>query len=341
MNHVKSVLLLSVLLVVSAGLLIGCGSDKSTQAPCYTITVGSVGMGGAAFSPDSACYHSGTVVTITAVPDQSWLFDGWTGDTTTANNPLVVTVGGNISLTMAFTQGYLLTANIDPAGGGSVALDPNRQYFRPGETVTIDALPSQSYGFSHWIYGSEVRTEDPTSITFGEADESIDVYFGSLEGEPVCGDEYEDTYNGGCNSTPEVFSSIQPDQLILGQGGNYIYQTFQYRDTDWYEYDVNSNRTINFSAVAEFDLQIAIIDGTNGCISYSVLDITTVPAGDTASLSVSVGAGTYWMWVGTSGFTGWPCPQNYECWMTLSPALSGSTPTQGRPAAKGEFRNIR
>ncbi|MHC4094210.1 MAG: hypothetical protein ACYSVY_28705, partial [Planctomycetota bacterium] len=45
---------------------------------------------------------------------------------------------------------------------------------------------------------------------------------GSLpEGEPPCGPGYEDTINGGCNSTPPVFSVIQCGETICGESGFY------------------------------------------------------------------------------------------------------------------------
>jgi hypothetical protein len=60
-----------------------------------------------------------------------------------------------------------------------------------------------------------------------------------LEGEP-CADPYVDNYNGGCNSTPSVFSTVNavcdPTQTIVicGTNFNYYTGTSGRRDTDWY-----------------------------------------------------------------------------------------------------------
>ena len=42
------------------------------------------------------------------------------------------------------------------------------------------------------------------------------------EGEPNVVDEYVDTYNGGCNSTPNVFGTITCGQTVCGTAGDYL-----------------------------------------------------------------------------------------------------------------------
>ena len=69
----------SLLLAVFALMLTGCGDDKSTEPPCYTLAVETVGTGTVELFPDSSCYHAGTNVVITAVPGADWQFDGHEG----------------------------------------------------------------------------------------------------------------------------------------------------------------------------------------------------------------------------------------------------------------------
>ena len=342
MKHAKVLLPLMLLLGVSAVLIVACGDDKSAAPPpCYTVTTNTVGSGSIQLSPDSSCYHSGTAVTLTAIPNTSWEFGGWSGDTTSAENPLTLTIGGDVSVTASFAEMYSLTAQVDPPQSGTVVLTPDQEYFSPGDTVAVEAQANQYYGFSHWSYGSQIRSENPTTIVFGQADEAITALFGSLEGEPDCADEYVDFYNGGCNSSPEVFQPIADGQIILARGGNFIYQTLSYRDTDWFRIVVSDNRILTFTGVAEFDLQLFLIDGTNGCASYTILDDFAAPANDTAMVTATVGPGIYWMWAGTAGFTGWPCPQDYKVWFTAELAVGALTPTPGRSPVENELSNIK
>jgi len=310
-----------------------------SELPCYTVTTQTVGTGTVEITPDSNCYHAGTMVTFTAVPGESWAFDSWSGDTTSTENPLTLEIAGDVNLIASFEELYSLTVQVDPPQGGSVQLSPDQDYYGPGDVVEIEALPNQFYGFSHWLYESDVVTENPTTIIFGEADEEIFCQFGVLEGEPDCGDGYVDFYNGGCNSTPEVFQDILAAQIMLARGGTYIYNSSNYRDTDWFQFEITDDHVLTFTAVAEFDLQLFLMDGTNGCSDYTILDQITVAANDTGTVSDTVGPGTYWLWAGVSGFTGWPCPQNYKAWLTAEPIVVSFTQSPGRPAMKNEVSN--
>lgn len=52
------------------------------------------------------------------------------------------------------------------------------------------------------------------------------------EGEPVCYDDYEDNFNGGCGSNPTVFGNISCGETVCGTSGTFLFQSSQYRDTD-------------------------------------------------------------------------------------------------------------
>ncbi|MFH1279810.1 MAG: FlgD immunoglobulin-like domain containing protein [Candidatus Eisenbacteria bacterium] len=162
------------------------------------------------------------------------------------------------------------------------------------------------------------------------------------EGEPICYDNYEDTYNGGCNSAPYVFQPfpVQPVGTCntvftaCGQSGTYLYQGSNYRDTDWFEIFTPTPANIQFSCVGDFPLQIAILDGnpTPGPDPCSdgdlVIDVIYVPSGDVATLSASTGAGTYWLWVGPSQFDGVPCGSEYVMAVQVISDISTSVEEQ-------------
>lgn len=139
---------------------------------------------------------------------------------------------------------------------------------------------------------------------------------GIPEGEPVCYDEYDDTYNGGCNSTTPIFQDVNCGDVLCGTSGTYLFAGSNYRDTDWYRVVVAEDADLSWKVVAEFDVLIFIIDaGTEDCVDYTILGNTTAAPCDTAFLSFSVTAGVYWLWVGPSVFSGWPCGAEYVGWV--------------------------
>ena len=130
----------------------------------------------------------------------------------------------------------------------------------------------------------------------------------TMEGEPDCGPDYDDTFNGGCNSVPAVFSDISCDETVCGKSGNYLYGGSSYRDTDWYRLEMTEPGDLTWTAKAEFQSLIFIIDaGSENCSDYSILTYTTGGECEEISVSASVGTGVYWLWVGPSVFTGYPC----------------------------------
>ncbi len=135
-----------------------------------------------------------------------------------------------------------------------------------------------------------------------------------VEQEPWCEPEFEDTYNGGCNSSPYVFETVVPYYgtiTICGTSGNYMYGGSTYRDTDWYEVVVTEATDLVFRCIAEFPLQMILMNGTGGCLSYETIELLLVSECEEGVISAHVGAGTYWLWVGPSAFEGYPCDSDY------------------------------
>jgi hypothetical protein len=131
------------------------------------------------------------------------------------------------------------------------------------------------------------------------------------EGEPDCFDGYIDNFNGGCNSTPNIFSLLPNgcNQTICGKSG--LYNTGSNRDTDWYQFTTTDSTEIYVEGIAEFDLQIGIIDGNAGCPVGSFLTYTSSLEGQTGSFSYVIGPGTWWIWAGPASFSGWVCGSDY------------------------------
>jgi plastocyanin len=75
--------------------------------PSYTLTISvtPTNSGAVLLNPrprTNGTYASGTVVAVAAVPERNFRFVGWTGSVTSTNNPLLVTMTANTSLTAHF-----------------------------------------------------------------------------------------------------------------------------------------------------------------------------------------------------------------------------------------------
>ena len=137
-----------------------------------------------------------------------------------------------------------------------------------------------------------------------------------VEQEPPCGDGWEDTWNGGCNSDPYVFDAVAPsDSLVTlrGWSGTYTSSDVDYRDTDWYRLDVVQENTITVCGKAEFPLLIWFLQrgSAEGCEDLLHLDHVNGTVCQEVCLTTTVGPGEYWLWVGPSVYTGLECGSGY------------------------------
>jgi hypothetical protein len=151
---------------------------------------------------------------------------------------------------------------------------------------------------------------------------------GRIEGEPDCHDDYDDTFNGGCNSTPPVFTYLtgtpQGERFdVCGKSGTFFSDMLGNRETDWYQLDVSQTNGITFACVAEFPLQIYMLDGNAGCSGVQILDSATAYPFEVVSRTRTFAPGTYWFWVGPSVYGGVPCGADYV--MSITGYTSGSS----------------
>ena len=198
---------------------------------------------------------------------------------------------------LTFTGGILV-----PAG------TPEGDYrMRVRMTYSVDPLPcgNSSYG----------EVEDYTIVVQAEVScdlecppEAID------EGEGCAGFGYVDTYNGGCNSDPEVYQDINLGDVICGTASTYLFpnpdtligDTLNYRDTDWYTFTTTESLKISWAIEAEFPAMIALM--TNECGDWAYFDMLLVDKCVPGTLEAILPAGTYYAFVSPSVFSGYGCP---------------------------------
>ncbi|CAG0951847.1 hypothetical protein PHYC_00240 [Phycisphaerales bacterium] len=143
-----------------------------------------------------------------------------------------------------------------------------------------------------------------------------------LEGEPVCANGYVDTFNGGCNSTPNVFGEIDCGQTVCGEYGTFLSAGgSNFRDTDWYHFTLIQPANVTWTATGEARTRVFILQGTCPATSLgtAVAD-ACLPA--TVTLN-NLAPGTYSAFVGTDAFTGVACGSRYRATLTVDPCCVG------------------
>src|SRR5690625_3987714 len=99
-------------------------------------------------------YEIGTVVQLTAVPDENYLFYEWSGDIPAdekSMNPVTVTMNAPKTVTAEFREGFELKTQVVPEGAG--VIEPGSGVFIDGSTVTVEATPEYGWRFDRWSGG--------------------------------------------------------------------------------------------------------------------------------------------------------------------------------------------
>ena len=117
------------------------GVNRTVVATAAPVGTGSVSGGGT--------FAEGSSVTLSATPDGTHVFTGWSGDLTGSTNPLTFTVGAqNYSVTANFAlRSYAVMAAAAPLGAGSVI---GSGTYPVGATATLAAIADATHTFTGW-----------------------------------------------------------------------------------------------------------------------------------------------------------------------------------------------
>ncbi len=133
----------------------------------FPLTVNRAGGGSVTSSPQgidcgaicSACYDSGTVVTLTATPAFGFIFGDWTGCDTVSGTTCSVTMSAARSVTASFNlPSFTLTVDRTGIGSGTVTSSPAgincgatcSASYTSGTVVTLTATPALGSVFAGW-----------------------------------------------------------------------------------------------------------------------------------------------------------------------------------------------
>jgi hypothetical protein len=141
-------------------------------------------------------YAPGTEVTLTPVPGVGFWFTGWSGDHVGDEEPLVVTINSDTTITATFERFWTLTVDVLPAPSGDVEVDgavpgayPAALEFLEGTPVDLTALPNAAWDFDRWT-GDLTGTNTTGSVTM-DGDKQVTAHF-------VLHEYTLDVYINGC-----------------------------------------------------------------------------------------------------------------------------------------------
>jgi hypothetical protein len=178
-------------------------ADKSISASfatLYDVGTSVAGPGSVTLDPPGGTYPAGTVVSVSATPGAGAAFLGFGGDLAGTDNPQLLTVDADKSVSASFVQHHMLDVTV--SGSGSVTLDPAGGSYPAGTSVTLTAVPTAGWYFSTWG-GDATGTASPLELVI-EADVAIDAQFKSAGG-------------GGtsCGIGPELVALLPPLGWLL------------------------------------------------------------------------------------------------------------------------------
>ncbi len=158
----------------------------------YTLTVNiePAGSGTVDIDPEEDFYNIGDEISLTATPEAGWEFVNWTGDTGGLDDPnaaeaTLTMPADNVELTANFQIiTYDLTINIEPAGSGTVEVDPDQDSFNAGDEVSLTAIPEAGWEFVNWT-GDVAGLDDPsaaqTTLTMPADDVTLTANFEMID----------------------------------------------------------------------------------------------------------------------------------------------------------------
>lgn len=161
----------TILIAAGCGTTDSGGDDNPPETTTYTLTTSVSPQGGGSVSPASGTFDEGENVSVEATANDGWVFDSFTGDIQSADNPLNFTITANTSLTANFTDvSSSYTVDITASNG------PDQIDLRLGQQQTpesVEAPPVPPAGAFHaWFERdgddlfTDVQNQTLTEVTW-------------------------------------------------------------------------------------------------------------------------------------------------------------------------------
>ncbi len=154
--------------------------DVTLSRKLYTLSIEVTGNGTVTKNPDKPEYTHGEEVLLTAIPEAGWSFTNWTGDFTGSDNPKVIVMDQNRSVSATFLiDTYTIVATTGPGG----SIEPEGQIqVNHGDDREFIITPDAGYEIADVIVdGVSVGAVANYSFNNVVSDHTIDASFSLLE----------------------------------------------------------------------------------------------------------------------------------------------------------------
>ncbi len=162
-----------------AFLFLSCSTDSK---PVYQLTTNSEPVEGGNVSQSAQQADQGETLTITANPNEHWVFNRWSGDHSGSQNPASVVMDSDKSVTAMFEKReYPLAITIE--GEGIVReeiIQAKSIDFPHGTIVQLNAEAVEEWEFKEWT-GDIVSDENPLELTIDGPVELTAVFVNIIE----------------------------------------------------------------------------------------------------------------------------------------------------------------
>ena len=152
--------------------LLSCSKDDSTPTPepIAKYTVQFQTSTGGTVSTSGGSYEKGSKLTITAIPQEEYVFDSWSDGNT--ENPREIVVNSDINITAIFVKkSYPLSITLE--GQGSVQEEvivqgsTSSTNYNSGTVLKLTAIPDEGWEFTEWK-GDINTVENPIELNINE-----------------------------------------------------------------------------------------------------------------------------------------------------------------------------
>ena len=155
------------------------------------------------------------------------------------------------------------------------------------------------------------------------------------EGEGDCYENYEDLYNGGCNSAGYPFQTLECGDTICGTSGVFLYNGGSYREMDWFQFTLDSPGMVTWSGQGEFMTAMWLLSGTcdGGLITE---EFASAEECTQITLTHAFEAGTYIAIIAPADWGNYPCGVKYEASFTCDVILGACCYNEGADCVNNE-----
>ncbi|TVQ66828.1 MAG: hypothetical protein EA360_04925 [Balneolaceae bacterium] len=131
----------------------------------YPLTITTIGEGSVqerVLPGRTTSYEEGSLVELTAIADENWVFSQWSGDLVSTDSVDVILVDRPKSVTATFLRTFRLITIAEPGEGGGIS--PEEGNYVRDLSFDVTATPNSGWRFSRWE-GDFTGTVNPFNLT--------------------------------------------------------------------------------------------------------------------------------------------------------------------------------